>query len=110
MNRTHFMHSLAIAVLVLIAASFPADRARAAVGRTEASYGVTPNGGTSYMIPIRVTEGIAGLTPNLAISYVGPGSRSIFGVGFVLNGISYITPCRKTIAQDLCCARHPMSV
>jgi len=41
------------------------------------------------------------MTPRLAIDYVGPGSRSIFGVGFALSGISYITPCRKTIAQDM---------
>lgn len=78
-----------------------ADTALAAVGRTEAAYGVTANGAVAYTIPIRVTEGVAGLTPRLAISYAGPGQRSIVGVGFALSGLSYITPCRKTIVQDL---------
>ncbi len=101
MNRQHFARGLAMAFLGLIAAGIPAEGAQAVVGRTEATYGVTQNGAVSYTIPIRVTEGIAGLTPQLAISHVGPGTRTILGVGFALSGISYITPCRKTIAQDL---------
>jgi RHS repeat-associated protein len=101
MNRQDFAHGLAIAVLGLMATGPLSGTAQAAVGRTESTYGVTPNGGVSFTIPIRVTEGIGGLTPNLAISYVGPGTRTILGVGTALSGISYITPCRKTIAQDL---------
>lgn len=91
------------ALFCLMAAALAVDKAQAqaAVGSTPASYGVTPNGAVQYSIPIRATEGIGNLTPRLAISYVGPGQRSILGVGFALNGISYITPCRKTIAQDL---------
>lgn len=87
--------------LGLVAVTLLLPEARAAVGRTEASYGVTQNGAATYSIPIQATEGINGLTPHLAISYSGPGARSIFGVGFSLSGLSYITPCRKTIAQDL---------
>jgi RHS repeat-associated protein len=75
--------------------------AYAAAGKTEATYGVTANGAVAYSIPIRVTDGIRGLTPQLAITYTGPGQRSVLGVGFELSGLSFITPCRKTIAQDL---------
>jgi hypothetical protein len=60
MNREHIVRSIAIAVLGLMAAGSPGDRAQAAVGRTEAAYGVSPNGAVSYTIPIRVTDGIAG--------------------------------------------------
>ncbi|MGE3780913.1 MAG: FG-GAP repeat domain-containing protein [Pirellulaceae bacterium] len=101
MNRQHFARGVAMAWLGLIAIGSPNDTAQAAVGHTEASYGVTQNGAANYTIPIRATEGINSMTPRLAINYVGPGSRSIFGVGFALSGISYVTPCRKTIAQDL---------
>lgn len=101
MNGKHIARSLTIAALGLAAIGSPGDSAHAAVGRTEAAYGVTPNGGVSYSIPIRVTEGIGELTPKLAISHVGPGTRTVLGVGFALSGFSYITPCRKTIAQDL---------
>jgi hypothetical protein len=101
MNRQHFGRHVALVFLGFAASVTAIDQAQAAVGRTEAAYGVTAIGGVSHTIPIRVTEGIAGLTPSLAISYVGPGTRTILGVGSALSGISYITPCRKTIAQDL---------
>jgi len=78
--------------------------ADAAVGRTDATYGVTQNGAVSYSIPIRVTDGINGLTPDLALDYAGPGIQTILGVGFELTGISYIAPCPKTIAQDTAAA------
>lgn len=101
MNSKHLMRALASAAIGLAASAFFVPDARAAVGRIEAAHGVTQNGAASYTIPIRATDGINGLTPELAIRYVGPGSRSIFGVGFELSGLSYITPWRKTIAQDL---------
>jgi RHS repeat-associated protein len=102
MNPTHFSRRLVGRALgFAVAMMMTAATAQAAVGRTEASYGVTKDGAAVYTIPIRATEGINGMTPRLAISYAGPGSRSILGVGFALSGISYITPCRKTIAQDL---------
>ncbi len=101
MKNKHLVRGPFFAVAGLALSFLVADAALAAVGRTEASYGVTQNGAATYTIPIRATEGINGMTPRLAINYVGPGSRSIFGVGFALSGISYITPCRKTIAQDL---------
>lgn len=91
------------AILVFVLSTLLPPEAHAAVGRTEADYGVTRNGAPSYAIPIRATEGINGLTPKIAINYVGPGgtrSRSILGVGFEISGLSYMRPCRKTIAQD----------
>jgi RHS repeat-associated protein len=101
MNHRHLSRCLALAALVVAATASYSGAAQSAVGRTEAAYGVTQNGAATYTIPIRATEGINGMTPHLAINYAGPGSRSILGVGFALSGISYITPCRKTIAQDL---------
>jgi hypothetical protein len=101
MRGMHFTGAAASFVLGLVSLNLFAGHALAAVGRTEASYGATQNGAATYAIPIRVTEGIAGLTPRLAVSYAGPDQRSIFGVGFQLAGLSFISPCRKTIVQDL---------
>lgn len=84
--------------MLCAAALLPA--AEAAVGRIEADFGVTPAGSPAYRIPIEVTEGIGGMTPQLAVSYVGPSARSILGVGFALEGLSSIARCPKTIAQD----------
>ena len=74
--------------------------ANAAVGRVEASFGVSKDGTPSYVIPIRATEGIAGMTPRLAIAYGASDQKGILGIGFVLSGLSAIAPCPKSIAQD----------
>lgn len=93
--------SLTQVVVVLATSILLSTRANAAVGRTEAAYDVSQNGSAIYTIPVRVTEGINGMTPRLALTYAGPGTRTVIGVGFSLAGLSYITPCRNTIAQDL---------
>lgn len=112
MNGRSLARALAIAIPGLVFTMLLPPQSQAAVGRTEADYGVTPNGVPSYSIPIRVTEGINGMTPRISIDYVGPAansrvgrrgvvrSRSVLDVGFEIGGISYIRPCRKTIAQD----------
>jgi RHS repeat-associated protein len=83
-----------------LVASGAAPPATAAVGRTAGIAGVTSNGEASYVIAIRATPGIAGLTPDLAISYGAAEARGILGAGFTLSGLSAITPCPRTIAQD----------
>jgi hypothetical protein len=104
MNQMHLTCRLVWVALGFLASSVFDGTALAAVGRTESSYGVSQHGAAVYSIPIQTTEGINGMAPRLSINYVGPGSRSILGVGFALSGISYITPCRKTIAQDISAA------
>ena len=112
MNGNSISRALAFAVPGLAALMLLIPSAFAAVGRTEAAYGVTPNGAPNYTIPIRATEGVNGLTPKIAVTYVGPAansrvglrgelhSRSILGVGFDIDGFSYVKPCPQTIAQD----------
>lgn len=90
----------AVFVVIGAIALFSSGVSRAAVGTTEASHGVTSSGAASYVIPIQATDGIGGLTPRLAISHAGLAQRTILGVGFALSGLSEITPCGKTIAQD----------
>jgi RHS repeat-associated protein len=92
MRNALWMVALGLAALL--------PEAEAAVGRIEAGYGVTASGSPAYRIPIEVTEGIGGMTPQLAVSYAGPTARSILGVGFTLEGLSAITRCPKTLAQD----------
>jgi RHS repeat-associated protein len=101
MSLIGFRHGTALLASCLAVCGLYLQEAHAAVGRTDSTYGVTQDGSAAYTIPIRATEGINGFTPRLAISYSGPGARTILGVGFALSGFSYITPCRKTIAQDL---------
>jgi hypothetical protein len=86
--------------LVLLGWGVGAGEGRAAVGRTEAAFGVSPTGAASYTMPVPLTEGIGGLTPELSIRAAGADARGILGTGMTLGGLSSIAPCRRTIAQD----------
>src|SRR6185312_806362 len=70
------------------------------VGRTPGTYAVSPNGAATYTIPIDVPPGPNGLQPKMALVYNsrrGPGS---IGVGWSLAGLSSISRCNATYAQD----------
>ncbi|MFT3767908.1 MAG: FG-GAP-like repeat-containing protein [Minicystis sp.] len=69
-------------------------------GRTEGAASVTPSGGARYTMPLWVPEGRGGLKPGLALSYASGGDNGLLGVGFSLSGLSRITRCPKTLAQD----------
>ncbi|MEM9066863.1 MAG: RHS repeat-associated core domain-containing protein [Myxococcota bacterium] len=69
------------------------------VGTLPGALTVSPSGSPQYALPIRVPEG-RGLEPRLSVSYSGAGANGLFGVGWTLNGLSRITPCRRTTAQD----------
>jgi len=72
------------------------------VGLTPAVAQVTVSeGGTaSYSYPIAVPPGIAGMSPNLGLSYSGGGSNGPVGYGWGLQGISTISRCPQTRGID----------
>ena len=67
---------------------------------TPSTFSVTPQGAASYQVPIQVAPGIAGVEPKLAFAYSSQGSNGIMGLGWSLTGLSSITRCPQTIAQD----------
>ncbi|WP_301340977.1 RHS repeat-associated core domain-containing protein [Corallococcus carmarthensis] len=71
-----------------------------AVGLSRGVSSVGPDGSASYAIPLWAPEGRAGLKPMLAISYKSNGGSTLLGQGWSLDGLSEITRCRRTQAQD----------
>jgi len=73
---------------------------RAAVpGNIPAEFSVN-NGSASYSVPIDVAPGRGGMQPELSINYSSNGGNGILGVGWSLGGLSAISRCGRTVAQD----------
>ncbi len=69
-------------------------------GRIPSGYGVSSMGEARYTIPIWTPPGARGIQPQLALQYSSGSGDSILGRGWSLSGLSYITRCGRTWAQD----------
>jgi RHS repeat-associated protein len=73
-----------------------------AVGGLRGSFSVTGDGASTYQIPLWSPPGRMGIQPHLSLSYSSRASRGLAGYGWDVAGfgISRITRCQTTIAQD----------
>jgi len=92
---------------VAIGAGFVASAAQAAAGRIPGSFNVSDTGSATYTIPVEVPPGARGLQPRLSINYNSTAGTGTLGVGWYVAGLSSITRCNHTFAQD---AGAPASV
>jgi hypothetical protein len=67
---------------------------------TKGSSKVTSTGAFQYVVPLPVPVGRNGLTPNLSFIYDSNLGNGDFGLGWALGGMSMITRCPRTLAQD----------
>ncbi len=84
--------------LAIVIALSPATHA--AVGRTAGAAQVSPSGEARYSIPIFTPPGTHGMTPPLALVYGSRGGGPLLGAGWSVAGLSAISRCDKTWAQD----------
>jgi RHS repeat-associated protein len=71
-----------------------------APGRTPTSFDVSPSGAATYSIPLTMPPGVGPLQLKLSLTYNSQQQDGLLGVGWKLGGLSAITRCNRTVAQD----------
>lgn len=64
------------------------------------SIAVSPIGALIYSMPIQVPPGIGVIEPKLALSYSSQSGVGLAGIGWSIAGLSSISRCLQTVAQD----------
>ncbi|MCP4698054.1 MAG: DUF1566 domain-containing protein, partial [Gammaproteobacteria bacterium] len=72
----------------------------AMAGSTAGEFTVNEAGASVYQIPITVSPGTAGIQPVLSLAYSSQGNDGPVGIGWSLTGLSVISRCPATLAQD----------
>ncbi|MEM7765591.1 MAG: FG-GAP-like repeat-containing protein [Pseudomonadota bacterium] len=99
-KRTNGFH-FSVFVCFLVATTAAANVLSAGlVGKLPANFSVSNTGAAQYSIPIEVPPGGGGLTPSLSFEYNHAGGSGIAGQGWTIGGLSQISRCPQTLAQD----------
>ncbi|KZN53723.1 hypothetical protein N474_19320 [Pseudoalteromonas luteoviolacea CPMOR-2] len=67
---------------------------------TQGGFRVSEGGIPTYQIPISLPSGITGNTPEIGLGYSGQNPESAVALGWQITGLSSISRCRQTYAQD----------
>lgn len=77
-----------------------ADSAGNTVGYLDGSFSVSAMGAATYNVPIAIPPGTAGVQPEIALQYSSQAGEGVAGLGWSIAGISSISRCGKTVAQN----------
>jgi len=78
----------------------PAQYTTTGVGTVAGQFGVSPDGRSTYQVPIAVPPGRGGMQPALSLNYDSGLGDGALGQGWSVKGLSAISLCPKTVAQD----------
>ncbi|SFU59186.1 Repeat domain-containing protein [Polaromonas sp. YR568] len=81
-------------------AGIAAAQTTTVAGSTPGQFSVNESGAATHRIPIQVPPGVAGMEPKLELAYNSQGGNGLLGIGWSLSGISVISRCPRTMAQD----------
>lgn len=95
-----FRRSVRSVSFVAFTTLFSNGLAGAGVMTSPVQLGVSPAGAATMSFPIQVPPGTAGISPSLAITYDSSHGNGIAGIGAGVSGVSVITRCARTRAQD----------
>lgn len=70
------------------------------VGTTAAQFQVDESGAAIYNVSINVPDGVASVKPQIGLAYSSGSANGIAGMGWSISGLSAISRCRQTLAQD----------
>ena len=67
---------------------------------TPGQFQVSESGAATYVIPIQVSPGVAGMEPKLSLNYSSQSGNGLLGMGWSIGGLGGVSRCSRTIAQD----------
>jgi hypothetical protein len=70
------------------------------VGSIDGQFRVDESGAATYSVDIFAAPGTAGVQPHISLNYSSNDGDGIAGPGWSIGGVSAITRCRQTVAQD----------
>ncbi|WP_444933929.1 FG-GAP-like repeat-containing protein [Microbulbifer sp. JTAC008] len=76
------------------------DNSSSFVALSKGDAGVGPTGAASYNMPLEIPAGINGIEPKLSLGYSSQSGNGLLGMGWQLNGLSYIHRCKPTLATE----------
>ena len=88
--------SLLAAALCSLAAPWSANAQMVLPGEA----GPTPSGAVNYAMPIVIPPASGGMAPKLSLNYSNQSGNGVAGMGWGLSGLSSITRCPRSMAQD----------
>ena len=86
--------------LIDLAVNDPNHTSLNVAGTTKGNFSVGGDGSANYSVPISVPPGTNGVKPNLSLNYNSQQANGLVGKGWNLSGLSVISRCDQTLAQD----------